>query len=193
MSHRRIQCLPIIVTNRQLNHNHEYAAITRRGEKGRSSAVCQYFGLERTAMARALMLAVIVHYKRKDRLLFPIALRVYGDGVPGRLGKWRTRPTARRPGHRKYEWTKEDRQRNEAWDCLVYAFSALINLFEFEGVANGLQKAQKSLPATDHEHREPERGPAWRNNGQSAAPIVAPQQEQPKMIPRWKAKPQQLW
>jgi hypothetical protein len=43
---------------------------------------CEYFGLQRTAMARALMLAVIVHYKRKDRLLFPITLRVYGDGFP---------------------------------------------------------------------------------------------------------------
>ena len=39
-----------------------------------------YFGLTRTGTARAMMLAVIEHVKAKDKLLFPLKFRVYGDG-----------------------------------------------------------------------------------------------------------------
>ena len=43
-------------------------------------AACEHFGLDRVAMARALLAAVVHAFKRKERLLFPIRLRTYGQG-----------------------------------------------------------------------------------------------------------------
>lgn len=41
-----------------------------------------YYGIGRTAMARAMMLALIEAHKAKAKLLFPLRFRTYGDGFP---------------------------------------------------------------------------------------------------------------